>query len=127
VPPNAGPIPRRAYIDQVNQQHYVCAFYEPEYYRLGASGVLLDAIAHRKPVIVTDIPFARDLFDRFGDIGDICRSQAELVEAITRASTAADPTRYRRQIENLDNVAAAREIAVLAPRLRSIVDGLADA
>ena len=123
APPNTGAIPRRAYIEQVNQQHYVCAFYEPNYYRLGASGVLLDAIAHRKPVIVTDIPFARDLFARFGDIGDICRSQAEIVQAVTRAATVVDPDRYRRQIDNLDKVARSREIAVLAPRFRAIVDG----
>jgi hypothetical protein len=86
---------------------------------------LLDAIAHRKPLIVTDIPFARDLFDRFGDLGDLCRTDEDAVNAIKRAASAQDPARYRRQVENLGRVARSREISALAPRLRAIIESIA--
>jgi hypothetical protein len=119
-PPNESAIPRTAFIERIRQQHYVCALYEPEYYRLAASGVLLDAITHRKPLIVTDIPFAQDLFARFGDLGEICRSQDEVVSAISRLATQVDPERYRRQVQNLERVAASRDLTTLAAKLRAM-------
>lgn len=122
-PPEDEAIPRRTFIERLERQHYVCAFYDPDYYRLGASGVLLDAIAHRKPLIVTDIPFTRDLFARFGDVGEICRTQDEVIETIKRLATGVDPERYRRQVRNLDQAAAARSVDALAAKLRAIVEG----
>jgi glycosyltransferase involved in cell wall biosynthesis len=122
-PPGADAMPRSAYVELLKRQHYVCAFYDPQYYRLAASGVLLDAIAHRKPLIVTDIPFAKELFERFGDLGYICRSQAEVVETMARLATVVDAERYQRQIENLTQVARSRNITALAPRFRALAEG----
>jgi glycosyltransferase involved in cell wall biosynthesis len=125
-PPATEPLSRDEYVRRLRRQHYVCAFYEPNYYRFSASGVLIDAIAFGKPLIVTQVPFAGDLFARFGDVGDLCRTRAEIVRAMMQAAMAPDTERYRSQVRNLALAAKARHVSALAPRMRSIVESVSD-
>ena len=46
------------------------------HYRYSPSGVLADALALARPILAFDLLIFRDLFDRFGDIGHLCRNAA---------------------------------------------------
>jgi hypothetical protein len=56
----------------------------------------------RKPVIAFDTPVIRELNERFGDIGHICRDEREMTAAVDSLLAGFDPERYARQQRNLD-------------------------
>ncbi len=115
-------IPRDIFEEEVASLHFVILPYNMDYYGLSASGVLLDVLRWRKPVIAFDTPVMRELAERFGDIGYICADEAEMAATITALLSGFDPARYARQREHLDaayrsrlpDAAAAEFVAVLA-------------
>ena len=62
--------------------HFVFLPLQPEYYRLAASGALLDAITWLKPVIATSVPIMADIFAQYGDIGYLCGSAEDMQRAL---------------------------------------------
>jgi glycosyltransferase involved in cell wall biosynthesis len=95
-------LPRTQFDDELAHLHYVVLPYNMEYYGLSASGVLLDVLRWRRPVVAFDTPVMRELTERFGDIGVICRDEAEMAAAIDRLLVDFDPARYAQQQRNLD-------------------------
>jgi glycosyltransferase involved in cell wall biosynthesis len=73
-----------------------------DYYGLSASGVLLDVLRWRKPVVAFDTPVVRELAERFGDIGYICADEDEMAAVVQRLLAGHDPQRYQAQRRNLD-------------------------
>lgn len=95
-------LPREIFDAEVARLHYVILPYNMDYYGLSASGVLLDVLRWRKPVIVFDTPVIRELSERFGDIGHICRDVDEMAAAVAGLLDGFDDARYARQCRNLD-------------------------
>jgi glycosyltransferase involved in cell wall biosynthesis len=95
-------LPREVFDDEIARLHYVVLPYNMDYYGLSASGVLLDVLRWRKPVIAFDTPVIRELAERFGDIGYICTSEDDMAAAVNGLLAGFDAARYERQRRNLD-------------------------
>jgi len=95
-------LPRDIFDDELARLHFVVLPYNMDYYGLSASGVLLDVLRWRKPVIAFDTPVIRELTQRFGDIGYICNSEAAMTAAVDQLLVDFDRARYERQRNNLD-------------------------
>lgn len=95
-------LPREVFDREIKALHYVILPYNMEYYGLSASGVLLDVLRFRKPVIAFDTPVVRALAERFGDIGYICANEDEMSRAIDELLKNFDIARYNRQRQNVD-------------------------
>jgi len=94
---------------------------QPEYYRLAASGALLDAITWLKPVIATSVPIVSDIFARYGDIGYLCDSTTDMQQALRTVLTKMDSVRYAGEVEAMRQVREARLPAMLAQAVGSIL------
>lgn len=95
-------LPRDVFESEIAALHYVVLPYNMDYYGLSASGVLLDVLRWRKPVIAFDTPVMRELSARFGDIGHICADEQALTNAVDSVLANFDAARYARQRSNLD-------------------------
>jgi glycosyltransferase involved in cell wall biosynthesis len=95
-------LPREVFDSELAQLHYVVLPYNMDYYGLSASGVLLDVLRWRKPVVAFDTPVVRELAERFGDIGYICADEDEMAAVVQRLLAGHDPQRYQAQRRNLD-------------------------
>jgi hypothetical protein len=112
---------RADFRDLLARLHFVYLPLQPHYYRLAASGALLDAITWLKPVIATSVPIVSDMFARFGDIGYLCDTTAEMQQALHTVLTLMDPARYSGQIEAMHRLRVSRLPAVLGQDLRGIL------
>ena len=112
---------RPAFVERLASLHYVLLPLQEEYYRLSASGALIDAITWQKPVIASRLPAVAALFDRFGDIGYLCNDAAGFTAALEDILATMDPARYRRQVEAVRQARDSRLPARLAATYRAIV------
>ena len=112
-------ISREEYIAKIEPIHFVCFFFDKNYYRFSASGVLLDAIAFEKPIICSRLQILEDLNHEFGDIGYLCEEQgyAETIQKIIELS---DSKKYRKQISNIKKLKQTRAPINLAYKYRKI-------
>ncbi|WP_332875996.1 hypothetical protein [Massilia sp. S19_KUP03_FR1] len=123
----SGPLPfsqswltREIFETEICALHYVVLPYNMNYYGLSASGVLLDVLRWRKPVIALDTPVIRELANMFGDIGYICADEAEIQSTAERLLHQFDAQRYQQQRENLDRAYASRLPDATAPAYRAM-------
>jgi hypothetical protein len=116
-----GQLSREAFRARLAPLHHVFLPLQPAYYRLSASGALLDAITWLKPVIATDLPIIADAFAAHGDIGALCPDLPAMQAALAALVEAPDPARYAAQRAALARAREARLPAVLAARYRRIV------
>jgi hypothetical protein len=114
-------VPRPEFIEKLRRLHYVCLMLQPGYYELSASGALLDAITWLRPVIATRVPIIVELFERFGEIGELCDDFDDMQAVITRLADAPDPARYNRQVANLRRVRDSRTPEALAADYRRMI------
>lgn len=118
---------RRAdFVARLKRLHYVCLPFQGGYYEMGASGAVLDAITFRKPLIVLPSPMTEYLFATGGDIGHLCRDQAEMEAVLRQLASAPDAARYRRQVAAVDALYAARVPAAVAAGYRATLHGFLD-
>jgi glycosyltransferase involved in cell wall biosynthesis len=113
-------LPRERYVELARRMHYMCVPFRKEAYRYVASGVLADAIAYRVPVIAFDLPAIAEIARSHGEIGHICRDEADMAKTIEAIARAPDRERYRRQCAALDSVRRSRQPEALAPAWRRI-------
>jgi hypothetical protein len=121
-PVSTEPIARHAFRELLGRLHFVFLPLRPEYYRLAASGALLDAITWLKPVIATDIPIVADMFTHFGDIGYRCSSTDEMQQALESVLTSMDPARYAGQVDAMRRAREARLPKTLARVVRRLFE-----
>jgi hypothetical protein len=121
-PVPTGHLSRAEFMEKLRQLHYVCLPLQPSYYELSASGALMDAVVWMRPIIATRVPIIEDLFDRFGDIGELCDDLAGVRAAIARLASAPDPQRYDRQVANLRQARTSRLPASQASDYRRIIE-----
>jgi len=93
--------------------HYVFLPLHPSYYRLSASGALVDAITWLKPVIASDIPICADAFADGGDIGYLCSDLTAMQNVLHEILRRPDGDRYACQVEALQRLRARRMPAAL--------------
>ncbi|NUZ05166.1 glycosyltransferase [Piscinibacter koreensis] len=79
--PSAEPVPRERFDQALASWHYVCLPYRADHYTLSASGVLLDALAHGKPIIAGATPAVREVFAE-GHPGVLVADLDRLAQAI---------------------------------------------
>ncbi len=118
--PAAAQLTRDDFIRGVALLHFVVLPYEAAQYTQTASGVLLDAIAWRKPVIARKIPIFEAMFDRYGDIGYLFSDAAELTKIVEGIVRSPDSSRYGRQVRNLGIAKTSRSPETLASAYRDI-------
>jgi hypothetical protein len=92
-----------------------------EYYRLSASGALIDAITWLKPVIASRVPIVTGLFERFGEIGFLCDGAEGFRDVLEGILAHRDPARYRRQVEAMRLARDSRMPGRIAGEYRAIV------
>jgi len=118
---SGGPIPRDVFERQLRQTTYAVFPFDPVYYRLVASGSVLDALAAGKPFIALRNPQLEELLQAMGDIGYLCDSVGELEAVVAGILREPPRERYRRQSEN---ILARRQIfgaTAVAAQLREIL------
>ena len=118
--PHSQPINRDEYCDLLEGIDIVAMPYQLDHYSISPSGVLLDAIAFRKPVIATPIPLVKHLFDRFGEFGILAEIR-QWPEKLIRDLGCCESSRYATWRENVLHVAEARSLSNLSNNYRDAV------
>jgi len=118
----SGPMPRPLFEQRLRETAYTVFPYDPSFYRLAASGSMLDALGAGKPIIALRNPQFEETFAAMGDIGYLCDDVDQMKSVV--ASILRDPPRerYRRQSTN---VLAKRDLfgtAAVAAELRAALD-----
>lgn len=123
--PAAAKLGRRDYVEALARLHFVCMPYRGDHYRYSPSGVLADALAFAKPMLAFDLPIFRDLFDRHGDIGYLCRDGEEMAALIRSglSDTLGEGGRYLAQVEAVRAACAPRLAGRLKDDLRAALAG----
>ena len=114
-----GPLAREVFEQKLGETAYTVFPYDPEYYRLVASGSVLDALAAGKPIIALRNPQFDEMFQVMGDIGYLCDDVAGIkrtIEAILREPPRA---RYAQQSRNTLSARRLFEPAQVATQLRA--------
>ena len=99
---------RSEYVDRIKRIHYVCLFYDT-YYDYCASGVLMDSIAWKKPIIASKIGLFESLQNGFGDIGHLCQLN-EINKTIIDILNKRDNKRYKIQMKNLGHLKTSKHL-----------------
>ena len=120
-PVNVGALDRARFVERLGRLHYVLMPINPGYYRLSASGAVIDALTWLKPMIATPLPIVADLFARFGDLGTLCEDEAAMEAAVEAAIANPDPERYARQRAALAAARASRTPDRLAADYAALV------
>ena len=102
--------------------HYVVLPLQGAYYRLAASGALLDAVTWLKPVIAGRVPIVEHWFAH-GDIGHRCADEAAMLALIDAILTGPDPARYTAQVATLRSARDTRSSAATADRYTALLRG----
>ncbi len=120
-PVDHGALDRASFTDRLARLHYVLLPLDPGYYRLSASGAVIDAVTWLKPMIATPMPIVADLFARFGDLGTLCEDHAAMEAAVEALIVEPDPARYARQRAALAAARASRTPDRLAADYAALV------
>jgi hypothetical protein len=108
-------LPRPVFEQEIAALRYIVLPYDKDYYALSASGVLLDALRWRKPIIAFRTPPLLELEARFGEIGHLCDSEAEMLAILSGLIGSEDGgARYEAQCSNLDAAYRSRLPAAIA-------------
>jgi hypothetical protein len=121
-PPSTAHLSRAEFTARLAALHYVFLPIREGYYNLSASGAFLDAMTWAKPVIARALPIVTPHFRRFGDIGYLCDSDADMRSAVETIVTEMDTARYARQVAAMQTLRAARTPAALAGTYRALMD-----
>ena len=87
LPSVNSPLSREQYNKYISELDYFLYFYGSDNYKITASGAILDAIAAEKPIIALKNDYFQYIFNKFGEIGILCNSVEEMVDAIVKIQT----------------------------------------
>jgi hypothetical protein len=120
-PPATAHLPRADFTARLAALHYVFLPIREGYYNLSASGAFIDAMTWAKPVIARALPIVTPHFRRWGEIGFLCETDADMRAAVERIATGMDSTGYAHQVQAMRALRAARTPAALAGAYRDIM------
>ena len=112
------PLTREDFIRRLREVDYVFMPFTEKTYEFTASGSLLDCVAQMKPVISLNFAGVRELAAKWGDIGFIRQSMAEIRELLSRPAKLSDPELYGGFQDNLTTIGASRTPAGIASAIR---------
>ncbi len=112
---------REQFMRMISELHYVFLPFQGDYYRLAASGALIDAVTWLKPIIAGELPIVANWFNTFGDIGYLCVDPAAMRDQIDNIVQTLDSEHYRRQVDALRHARGSRTPELLGRRYRDIV------
>lgn len=75
------------YSSYVKGMDYLLFFYDPNSYKLTASGAILEAIWNEKPILALRNAYFDYLFEKYGPIGYLCDNVKELLQKIDQIET----------------------------------------
>ena len=101
VPSPGRPLTRDEFETNVKNIHYAVYCHNPHYYRLTASGSMLDAFSFIKPLIALYNPFFAHYFEKMGDIGYLCKNMDEMRDVIIQLVKSKPKERYLVQCNNI--------------------------
>jgi hypothetical protein len=96
-----GPMPRSDYEAHLHRTHYAVFPYKPSYYKLTASGSVLDALAAAKPIIAQRNTQFEEMFRTMGDIGYLCDDVRDMKSVVAQILARRPHDRYRQQSQNI--------------------------
>jgi glycosyltransferase involved in cell wall biosynthesis len=114
-------VSRADFVERLAGLHYVFLALQEDYYRLSASGALIDALTRLKPVVASRLPIVERLFEEFGEIGYLCDDKAGFRAALESILGTMDAARYRRQQDALRQARDGRTPERLAVAYRAIM------
>lgn len=88
---------RKEFENLISNIDYALYFYSSNKYKLTASGAIFDAINARKPIIALENDYFRYLFQKYGNIGYLCKDIDEMAEVINNIK------KEKKTIFNFDN------------------------
>ena len=121
TPAGAEALPRKTYVSQLRNMHYLFVWHRDNYYGNAASGVVYDAINLCIPLISRKT----EQFSAWQQAGiDMALTFDDLTTAILYVSQLGDKddTQYIQQIDNLSKLRASFGINNLSARFKEIVD-----
>jgi hypothetical protein len=120
--PGTALMSRQKFVLGVKRLHFIVLPHEAASYTVTASGVVLDAITWKKPIVARRIPIFEQMFDKYGDIGYLFYDDKQLREILERILSEADELRYQRQVMNLQLLRKARDPEALAASYRTLCE-----
>jgi glycosyltransferase involved in cell wall biosynthesis len=105
----------------INMMDFCVFLYPSNYYRFTASGALLEALAHLKPVVALHNPYFDYVFDKMGDVGYLCDTVDEMAAVVKKIVLTGDTTRYNAQRQNIMNGMRLFSTEYLADNMREIL------
>jgi hypothetical protein len=117
----AGPLPPEELDAYINMMDFCVFLYPSNYYLFTASGSLLEALAHLKPVVALRNPYFDYVFGKMGDIGYLCDSVDEMASVIKEIVLTRDIERYNVQRQNIMNGMKLFSTEYLANDMRAIL------
>jgi hypothetical protein len=119
-----GPLPPEEFDAYINMMDFCVFLYPSNYYLFTASGSLLEALAHLKPVVALRNPYFDYVFSKMGNIGYLCDSVDEIAAVIKELVLSRDIERYNTQRKNIMNGLKLFSTEYLANDMRSILSEL---
>jgi glycosyltransferase involved in cell wall biosynthesis len=108
----------------INMMDFCVFIYPSNYYLFTASGALLEALAHLKPVIALHNPYFDYVFSKMGGIGYLCDTFDEMAAVIKEIILSRDGGRYNAQRQNIMNGMRLFSTEYLADEMRAILSEL---
>ena len=112
---------RDEFMRMISELHFVFLPFQGAYYRLAASGALIDAVTWLKPIIAGELPIVANWFNTFGDIGYLCADPVAMRDQIDSVVRTLDSEHYRRQVDALRHARGSRTPELLGRKYRDIV------
>ncbi|MDR2098096.1 MAG: hypothetical protein LBP37_06215 [Spirochaetaceae bacterium] len=114
--------------DYINMMDFCVFLYPSNYYLFTASGALLEAFAHLKPVVALHNPYFDYVFNKMvgggGDVGYLCDTVDEMAYVIKEIVLTGDIERYNAQRKNIMNGMRLFSTSHLAGDMKSILSDL---
>lgn len=112
---------RPSYQAALQRATYLVCPFRRDAYEFTASGSILDALIHQKPLIGYDSTACVDnLFRELGDVGYRCRNWEEMCATVTGLASRRGPDRYAEQVRNMAEGRLRYSPPMLKDRLRSM-------
>ena len=114
--PSKGPLPQETMQKQLAESDFICMLHEPEHYKLSASGVLLDAIKYKKPILHLNSELVLEIEKTSGQFSISANSIEELAKHLDSVSQA-DIELFNKNLEKLQ---VTRHYKYVAEELRAL-------
>lgn len=121
VPSPYVPLSYEDYNNYIDNTDYIIYLANEGSYHLRASGSFLDAMAHLKPIIAIRNPFFSYYFDKYGDIGYLCKDFDEVSRIVLEIIENHPVRHYRLQQDNIRRFLRETSLANQSEQLRSLV------